>query len=224
MLQAAGRYRTVVNPGLKNRSFGTVELLIRVIEGRLNSVGSVKVPILNPDEPFRSIAGGQEQVLLAGGELILNLSDAILGFPDGRNQGEVHVQFMNLNEIPYPSRPSAVPHWVFGVQPMGVEVTGNVELEVAMPTLYGSHDYIAQIGEWVILVGYDTNALQLVPVGVGLVDEPTRKVISEGSVKLQRLDYIGYALVDEDAQPVLERFANGEIGLEQMIGELEIKK
>jgi hypothetical protein len=220
----AGRYRAVANPGLKNRSFGTVEMLIRVIEGRVNSVGLTKLPVLNPQEPFRLIAGGLNPVLLAGDELTLNLSDAALEFPDGRNQGEVHAQFMNLSEIPYPTLPSAVPHWVFGVQPMGIEVTGNVELELVMPTLYGSHDYIDQIGERIILVGFDPNSLQLVPVGVGLVDADTKRVKSEIPVQLQRLDYLGYALVDEDKQAILEKFSKGEIDIQLMIGELETKE
>jgi len=36
------------------------------------------IPILNPNEPFRRIAGGQAQALLAGGDLQLNLSNADL--------------------------------------------------------------------------------------------------------------------------------------------------
>ena len=34
-------------------------------------------------------------------------------------------------------------------------------------------------------------------------------------------DYLGYALVSPDKQPVLERYADGEIDITQMIGELE---
>jgi hypothetical protein len=49
-------------------------------------------------------------------------------------------------------------------------------------------------------------------------------VASEGAVNLQRLDYIGYALVDAEAQPILEQYAHGEINLVQMIGELETLK
>ncbi len=50
-----GQYVAVVNPGLKNRAFGSVSLWINVEEGRLNSVGTTKIPILNPEEPFRRI-------------------------------------------------------------------------------------------------------------------------------------------------------------------------
>jgi hypothetical protein len=216
-----GRYRVIVNPGLKNRSYGTVEQLIRVVEGQLNTVGIIKVPILNPEEPFRPVSGGAQAIWLAGGDLKLNLTGAQLAFPDGRNSGAVHVQFMNLSEIPYPTLPSAVPHWVFAVQPMGVEVTGTIALEIVMPSLYGGYDYVDLVGDRVVLVGFDPDSYQVVPTGVGLVDKENRRVVAEGPVSMKRLDYIGYALVDEDAQPILKRFADGQIGLVEMIGELE---
>jgi hypothetical protein len=217
----SGRYRGVINPDLSNRAFGTVERWINVAGGRLNSVGMTLLPILNPDEPFRHIVSGQQTAVLAGGDLTLGLADATLSFPDGRDQGDVHVQFMKLEQIAYPALPSATPNWAFAVQPMGVEVSGQVALTFVMPPLYGSHDYASRIGERVVLIGYDPDALQLVPVGVGTVDADNHKVISEGDVALERLDYLGYALVDTEEQAVLERFANGEISLRQMIGELE---
>ena len=43
-------------------------------------------------------------------------------------------------------------------------------------------------------------------------------------MQLKRLDYLGYALVDEDKQPVLEKFSKGEIDIKLMIGELETQK
>jgi len=135
----------------------------------------------------------------------------------------VHVQFMKLDQIAYPVLPSATPNWAFAIQPMGIEVSGPVAVTISMPPLYGSYDYIAQIGERVLLVGYDPDALQIVPVGVGRVDTDNHKVISEGEVVLERLDYLGYALVDVEKQETLKRFANGEISLRQMIGELEAK-
>jgi len=217
----AGRYRGIVNPNLANRSFGTVERWINVEGGRLNSAGMTLLPILNPEEPFRHITSGQQAAVLAGGDLTLNLTEAGLVFPDGRVQGNVHVQFMKLEQIAYPSLPSATPNWAFAVQPMGVEVSGPVALTFAMPPLYGSHDYAAHIGARVILIGYDPAAMQLVPVGVGLVDADNKKVTSEGGAALERLDYLGYALVDAEKQEILERFAKGEISLRQMIGELE---
>ena len=128
---------------------------------------------------------------------------------------------MNLAQTAYPCLGAAMPHWVFALQPMGIEVSCQVGLTFAVPALYGSHDYVSAIGDRVVLVGLDPTALQIVPVGVGHVDVDNKKVVSEGQVTLARLDYLGYAIVSPDAQPVLEKYVNGEISLSQMIGELE---
>ena len=90
-----------------------------------------------------------------------------------------------------------------------------------MPAINESHDYVSVIGERVLLVGLDPGAMEIVPVGVGLVDVEHKKVISKGEVALERLDYLGYAIVAPEAQETLERFASGEIGLVEMIGELK---
>jgi hypothetical protein len=89
-----------------------------------------------------------------------------------------------------------------------------------MPALRGSHDYVSVIGEQVALVGLDPRTLMITPVGVGRVDVEKKQVDSEGALALQRLDIIGYALVDEDKQGILEKYVKGEIGLKQMVGQL----
>jgi hypothetical protein len=216
----SGRYRAVINKGLQNRSFGTVERWISVEEGRLNSVGLTPLPILNPDEPFRRIGSGDEQAILAAEQLRLNLSEASLNFPDGRTSGDVHVQVMKIEQVAYPVLPSVMPHWVFAVQPMGVEVAGNVGLTIDMPALFGNHEYLQVIGERVVLIGFDPDVMQIVPVGVGKVDADNKRVVSQGQVALERLDFLGYALIDHSKQPILERLERGEIGLRQMVGEL----
>ncbi len=216
-----GHYKAVINPELNNRAFGTVARWINVEEGRLNTIGITKIPILNPDEPFRRIMSNQQQAVLAGGELILDLSKATLIFPDGRERGNIHVQFMHMSHLAYSSLPAAMPHWVFAAQPMGIGVAGSVGITLSMPTIYGGHDYVSRIGKRVILLGFNPSALQIMPVGVGCVDVDNKQVINEGEVELEGLDFIGYALVDADNQEILERFANGEISLRHMIGEIE---
>ena len=216
-----GRYRAVINPGMKNPAFGSVERWINVDEGRLNAVGITPIPVLSQDEPFRRIRSGQAEAVLAGGDLILDLSEAMLTFPDGRDQGNVHLQYMELPQIGYPIFSPAIPYGAFVVQPIGIEVSGNVRMTFSMPAINESHDYVSVIGERVLLVGLDPGALEIVPVGVGLVDVEHKKVISKGEVALERLDYPGYAFVAPEAQETLERFASGEIGLAEMIGELK---
>jgi hypothetical protein len=216
-----GRYLAIVNHGLQNRTLGSVEFFVSVAEGRLNSVGVASLPILNPTEPFRRIASGENQAILAAGELTLDLSDASLEFADGGGEGNVHTQFMDLAQLPYKYRPSAMPQWAFVTNPGGINVSGPVGLTVKMPAMMGSHDYLEKIGERVVLIGLDPNSLQLVPVGVGKVDPAAQKVSSEGKVALGRLDCIAYGLIDSDKQPYLESYANGEITLSELTMRLE---
>ncbi len=90
-----------------------------------------------------------------------------------------------------------------------------------MPQLYGSHEYVSKIGDRVILLGFNPDALSIVPVGIGYVDVDQKKVFSEGVLSIERLDFLGYAVVSDEKQVILEKFANGEIGLNEMIGKLE---
>ena len=217
----AGRYPAIANPGLANRSFGSAQFLISVEGGRLNTAGLVPIPVLNPAEPFRHIASGEAQAILASGELTLDLSEATLGFAAGGDAGNVHTQFMEVTQIPYIYRPSAMPQWVFMSNPGGIAVSGKVGLTFKMPAMFGSHDYIDRVGDRVVLIGLDPDSLQLVPVGVGKIDTAARQVTSEGKVQLKRLDCLAYGLVDEDKQVFLESYAAGGMSLSELTMKLE---
>lgn len=217
----AGRYQAIVNPNLKNPSYGTVSIWVNIQAERLNSIGITPVPALDPKQPFKPIISGENAVAFADGELMLNPSDAALVFPDGQAHGVIHVQAMELGQLPYPALPSALPHAGFAVHPAGVEISGSLKVTFALAEIGGSLDYVDSVGERVVLVGLDPASLQLVPVGVGRIDRQNVRITSEGDVALKRLDYLGYAFVDGDAQSILQRYAENEIGLLEMIGELQ---
>ncbi len=217
-----GRHKAIINSRMKNSAFGTVTIWLYVEQGRLNSVGVTPLPFLNHDEPFRRVRSGQAQAVLASGELILDFHDVLLRFPDQRNEGDVHVQFTEMFRVPYRSLPSAMPQWLFAVQPAGIEVvSGNVGIAFSMLPLHGTYNYVSQIGDRVVLVGLNPNALLITPVGVGFVDTEKKQVLSEGKVELKHLDYLGYAVAVPDMQPILEQYAKGKISLVRMIAELE---
>jgi hypothetical protein len=220
-MMPAGRYLAVANPDMQNSAFGTTEFWLKVEAGRLNTNGFVKIPFLNPREPFRHAAGGQAKVLLAGGELDLDLSQATLSFPDGRFQGALHAQFIKIQELSYPALPAAYPSWVFAIQPAGVAVEGPVQVSFKIPTLHASHEYVNFMGERVLLVALDPEVLEIVPVGVGFVDKELKRIHSEGAMEIGRLDILGYALTAAENQTLLEQYAHGEISLAQMIGQLQ---
>ena len=185
---AAGRYKVVANPGLANRRYATTEFWATAESGRLNQLGLNTVPILDQQEPFRHIASGDAQAILAAGDLTLNLGSATLEFAGGASAGDVHAQFLPVTEQPYAYVSSAAPQWVFHLNPNDIKVRGSVGVRLKMPAMLGSYDYVSQVGERVVLVGLDANSLKIVPVGVGKVDTTTRTVASEGPTSFQRLD------------------------------------
>jgi hypothetical protein len=143
-----------------------------------------------------------------------------LTFADGSGAGDVHAQFLTVSEQPYSFINGAAPQWVFQLNPNAIGVTGQVGVRIKMPAMVGSYEYVKNIGARVVLVGLDERSLQLVPVGVGLVDTGANMVTSEGQTSYQRLDIIGYGLVDQEKQSILEEFSKGGIDLSQLINAL----
>ncbi|MCP4489973.1 MAG: carboxypeptidase regulatory-like domain-containing protein [Gammaproteobacteria bacterium] len=222
-----GIYSLVINPNMKNQAFGTLTFRINVEQGRLNRAGIFSIPTLSPEEPFRRIgtgSSGSGTAVLAGGKLRLDLTEAVLTFPDGRSSGNVHVMSERIDEIPFEAVPGAIPHWMFAIQPFGTEVRGRAEADLAMPALYGSYEYIPGHGTPVILAGFGAVPRKIVPAGAGLVECADKN--NKGSCRVKgradftRLDYIGYALVQPEQQPLLEQYLEGEISLKVLTGKL----
>jgi hypothetical protein len=218
---AGGRYKVVANPGMDNHRYGIIEQWVTVTQGRLNSMEIMLLPSINPNLPFRRIASGDAQAVLADGALVLDLSQAELGFADLRDQGDVHVQLLNNYEISTKFLPSLAPYWMFAVQPAGITVSGTVGLQIGTPTQNGTHAYMQTRGEYYVLLGLDPDALMIVPVGVAQFDYANRVMKSLWPVPLQRLDYLGYAMAPAEAYPYIEQCALQEISFEQMISEIE---
>ena len=91
-------------------------------------------------------------------------------------------------------------------------------LTIVFGTL-GTADYVPADGTRVVLVGLHAGARQLAPVGVARI--AAGWVESEGAVALERLDFLGYALVNPDQQSTLSNFAAGAIGLAALTAALE---
>jgi hypothetical protein len=214
-----GRHRVVFNPGMGNPRFGTTEQWANVEEGRLNRMGATTLQVLNRDEPFRHVASGQSQAVLAAGDLVMDLSAAQLAFANGRGEGDVQMEFLTIEKVPFPALGSAMPNWVFATQPGGVKISGQVGVTINAPTLYGDHSYLPATGTLVVMVGFDSNARQLVPVGVGRIDGT--RISSVKPLPLGSLDYLGYAFVEPAQQAMLEQYRNGEIDLSTLIRMLE---
>jgi hypothetical protein len=215
-----GLIEIVTNPGLSNSDYGSDVRRINIRKGRRSDLGMTRLIQLNVETPFQPITSGQTNVVLAGGELTLNLSQTSLTFPqDGTSSGNVHVSFLTLKDANIKYLPGSLPNWLFGVQPAGIKVQGNIGLKFKMPRLFGSMAYVPANDSYVVLVGRDANSDTMVPVGVGQINN--YQVTSVGSVNLQRLDYLGYAIIAEEQQPLLVEFANGQRDLNSLIGALQ---
>jgi hypothetical protein len=161
-------------------------------------------------------------VVLAGGEVVLDLSEATLIFPDSRRSGAVHVQFNTASQIAYESTPHAIPNWMYGFQPGGITVSGTVGVDLALPTLFDSTDYVSPENPYVLMTGVDDASNLVAPVGVGRVEDG--RVRSVGVLELTRLDYVGIAFVESELQALLQSFAEGELSLHQLLAELAVEK
>jgi hypothetical protein len=217
----AGRHLLVINPGLRNRNYGTIQRWVNTQPGRMRDLGVIALPLLDPSEPFRRIASHQASALLRGGDVELDLSQSVLAFPDGANEGDVHTSYYFGPTVGYPAVTNASPMLTYGLQPMGIEVSGPFDVNFALPTPDGIN-YIEALGAYVLLIGLDPNALELVPIGVGRVDHAQRRIRSARPLEARRLDFIGMSpLLDPGLQSLLAHFADGKIDLNQVMIALE---
>lgn len=213
----SGQYRLLLNPGAANRSFGADSLVVTIQGGERNDLGRLQLSQLNPSLPYVPVRGGT-QLSLLDGELKLDLSNASLTFPDGRQDGDLHAQTLELGELPYPVEPLAMPYWMYSLQPAGVQVQGSMRVDLAALRLGGSLDYLPPDGTYVVMVGLDREAASIVPVGAGVIENG--RIRSQGTLAQGNLDLFGFALADLDAQPVLKAYAEGQLNLRQLQAEL----
>jgi hypothetical protein len=210
----AGRYELVVNPDLKEIRFGTVRRWAAIEAGRQNRLDVTRLPLLNQEIPFVPIEG-RSSVNLLGGDLILDLNDADLQFPDQRRRGDIHLQLTEYGQFAYPIGGDHLPHWLYAGQPAGIRVEGELRIDMATPQLNRSYDYLPPDGSYVLMMGFDPVSRHIVPVGVGRVE--SYRVTSAGASHYQSLDAIGYVLQGEAAQPHLQAYVDGEIDLQALL-------
>jgi hypothetical protein len=213
-----GMTEIVVNPNMKNPAFGSIRKRINVKQGKLNSLRVLQIPVLNVESTFHPISSGQPDVRLAKSELILDLTDASLTFPNGKSSGSVHVSFLKTGDMNLDYMTGAMPYWLYSIQPVGIDVKGQVGIEIKMPKLFDTYDYLPDEGEYLVLLGRERDSDALKPIGVAKLDG--YRVKSEGDVHLQSMDVISISLVSDDQQALLKQYANGDLSLQALIGSL----
>ncbi|WP_443190688.1 thrombospondin type 3 repeat-containing protein [Pseudomonas indica] len=211
-----GRYTLLLNPGQGNRGYGSDSREISIQQGVRNELGHLQLAQLNLSLPYVPLRGGRT-FSLVDGEYKLDLSNASLQFPDGRQGGDVHVQMLQFSELPYPVEPLAMPYWMYAIQPAGITVQGAFSIDLAALKLGDSYEYLPENGGYVAIVGFDREARRVVPVGAGVIDN--LRIRSQGPLAVDNLDLIGFALADAQLQDALKAYADGSLNLRQLQAE-----
>ena len=215
----SGRYTLRINQGLKAAGYGSYTQVIGVERNRRTYVGQVSLPRLNMEIPFCHVGSGVGEAVINGGEVKLGLAGVGLLFPDSRNQGAIHVQFSLITALPYRFMESCAPLWTYSVQPSGIQISGSMQVDFALPACQGGHAYAPLEGEYVVLIGVDPESFSLVPSGVGRMQG--NRIVSRGPTRFRVLDEIGYARVLPDQLEDLEAYADGELSFEDLMVKLQ---
>ena len=214
----SGRYTLLINEDQVDPSWGVLEFWANVQKSRINNLGRFQLPKILRDTPYVPIAGGKP-VSLFNGAVTLDLTDASVRFPDGRNQGNAQVQMLLASQLPHSATEAAVPQFAWHLQPSGIEVEGEVSLTINIPPFRGGYAHVPPSETRVVLLGYDKDAKQLAPIGTGRVDG--RKIHSIGELNLKSLDYVSYAIVPISVYESLWEWERGEIStIRQLHSEL----
>jgi choice-of-anchor A domain-containing protein len=215
----SGQYTLLINNSFTSPYLGTVSTPISVQRNYGNNLKRFTLHELNRNIAFQHISSGKVNNLV-GGDLTLDLSHAKVLFDQGRTEGAVHVQFLPFEHIGATLWPSAMPLWLYGIQPKGIQVEGNVNLTLKIPRHAGSYQYLnAAAYPYVVLLGYNSEQQVVEPIGVGRVEN--HQVVSEGVVNLSSLDYIGYAQVLPKFAETLASFAQGDLSIQQLKAQLQ---
>jgi len=151
---------------------------------------------------------------LNGNEVILDTSDAQLVFADGNPNGNLHLQFNAVHQLPYNFVGNIVPMWLYSVQPSGISVEGDLQVDFALPKYQGSYDYAPENDENVLLVGLEAKSNLVRVMGVGTVNN--YRVKSIATTHFTVLDEIGYVRVPADQQQLLTNYITGDITLNEL--------
>lgn len=215
----AGRYQLHINPGLTTPGYGNLVRNINLQAENKNELTLMRLAELHPGVAFQIISGGQADTSFAGDGLKIDLSDATLIFNRGRNSGEIQYQFMPYDQLGSQVLPGTAPQWMFVAQPRGVAVEGKVGIRMTVPKLDGDYTYIPESIRYVFIMGYNPERELIEPVGIG--EMVNNQVTSVGKVELKSMDFIGYAWIHPDSQPRFKAVAEGELSLQQLLGELQ---
>ncbi|MGI0115378.1 thrombospondin type 3 repeat-containing protein [Zooshikella sp. RANM57] len=209
-----GRYRLEVNPGLTNRRFGSLVRWLDVEAGRRNEASIVSLIPMTEQVLYTPVQSGKVNQF-ANDALRLDSQQARLQFTDGRQQGAMAAVFVPDSQIPFTMTKPLIPQWAYVLQPAGVQVSGSLTVDFAIPALDGSYDHVPPNDSYVFLLGYSGSADRLVPVGVGQIQN--NRVVSKSDTHYDRLDAIAYGIAAPAHQETLKNYAEGKASFAEVL-------
>ena len=208
-----GRYTLLINEGLRDHRFGSLTKKCFINQGERTSLSPITLPALNKEDNFSPISGG-ESIRLAKGDLVLDLKEADVFFSNGKTTDFGMALFMPLGTYAHQADAQFMPLWLFNVQPVGIEVSGNWQMNFQLPlhTEYQSH--IWPEDTYLILVGYNPDSDRIEPMGVGQVKDNRVHSLKHA---FKQLDYIGYAPTPVAATKWIEDYLSGSLSLNNLV-------
>ncbi|BEU03028.1 hypothetical protein OAG1_18280 [Agarivorans sp. OAG1] len=209
---ATGSYTLIINRAMHTPGMSEERRTINIKAQRRNDQGMLRVSQINTALPAEFINSGNQQAALAGGDVKLDLSDAIVLFPDGFDKGTVYVQLASPSTINAPLISEFAPLWAFATQPKGITFDGSVAVDIKLPKYQESYDYLQYVGEYMMLVAYQPDKSVIAPIGVAKIND-NRHLISQHPVTPGSLDYIGASWIPHELQSLAAEVADGEKSL-----------
>jgi len=196
-----------INSGMKDPRFGLRRMQVDLQSGRHNRLGVNTVPLLNEATGFTALRSGAIS-RFSDGQLEIDLRQAQLSGPDGRDNALVNPQFMTVDQLGLAAVDPVPIFGLYALQPEGLEVNGSVELTIPVPKFDGARDWIED-GFLLPIIGLDASRSALVPVGVGKVEGTS--IYLQGPFQGKWLDYLGVTIAPEAAQDVMAQWLEGDV-------------
>jgi hypothetical protein len=215
-----GVYTLLVNRNRQASGLGEIGVQVEVINGRHNSFDLIKVPVVDTKINATHIPSGTSTVKLVGGDLTLKLNDSFLIFPNEQNQS-IHAQFVPAEGAVRAKLTGSNPLWFYQLQPFGIKPTKAIELEIKVPMLNGTYDYLLMEDgaiKYAFLLGYKKDQNQIVPIAVVSIQNGVMKTL--GPIELENLDYLGYSHSGIEHQVIFQQFVAEEITFAELIAKV----
>lgn len=205
-----GQHPLLLNPDGRDPRLGTRRQTVYLEQGRLNKLGTRRVPLLNEAAGFDVLQGGLK-TRIANNLIEIDLTQGSVSDHRGRNTVMVNVQPMRMNQSDLEIQGPAPLFGIYAMQPEGIRVSGQTGIRLpipAQPALPELEVAEPQNGDSLFLLGLNADRSALTPLGVAVVENGEMALY--GNWQGQWLDYLALAPVPAEAQQAVASYLAGE--------------